>query len=159
MADSLELEMKLNNVDAVNKMLTGIGRDVRDLRGAMNEVGLSTISYFSGQVFASRGSTINGGQRWQRLNDRYAAKKAEDYSGRPVLVRTGKMQSSFRHKATDTSVVIRNTAMYFPYHQSSAPRSVLPRRAMIGVYQGMQDDVTATIGKALSKKIRDRTGR
>jgi hypothetical protein len=29
---------------------------------------------------------------------------------------------------------------------------------MIGVYQGMQADVTATIA-ALSKKIRDRTGR
>ncbi|PYE13342.1 virion morphogenesis family protein [Williamsia limnetica] len=125
----------------------------------MDAVGRATINYFSGQVFASRGDTINGGQRWQRLNDSYAAQKAKDYSGRPVLVRTGHMQSSFKHKADDSSVVVRNTAKYFPYHQSSAPRTKLPRRVMIGVYQGMQADVTATIAAALSKKIRDRTGR
>jgi hypothetical protein len=159
MADGLDLKLQVKNDEQVKKMLTELGLDLRNLRGAMNEVGRTTINYFGGQVFASRGATINGGQRWQRLNDKYAAQKAKKYAGRPILVRTGQMQTSFKYSSTGTSVEITNTAPHFKYHQSSDTRRVLPRRVMIGVYQGMQADVTATIASALAKKIKQRTGR
>lgn len=159
MADGLNLKLEVKGDQEIKRMLVGIGLDLRNLRSAMDEVGRSTTKYFSGQVFASRGATLNGGQRWQRLNDRYAVQKARRYPGRPLLVRTGKMQNSFRYSSTGTSVTIENSAPHFVYHQSSAPRRVLPRRVMIGVYQGMQDDVTRTIAAVLSRKIRERSGR
>jgi hypothetical protein len=107
MADALEMKMELMNREVVKKLLTSIGRDTRDLRGAMDAVGRATIRYFGGQVFASRGATSNGGRRWRRLSDSYAAQKAKDYRGRPMLVRAGHLQTSFKHTADDSSVVVR----------------------------------------------------
>ena len=52
------------------------------------------------------------------------------------------------------SVTITNDAPWFKYHQSSAPRTKIPRRVMIGVYTGMQDDVTNIIAAALSESPR-----
>ncbi|MBZ4533131.1 hypothetical protein GBP62_25165 [Mycobacterium avium subsp. hominissuis] len=157
MASSLELDLEVQNAEKIEKMLADLGLDIKDMRSAMDDVGKSTIKYFSGQVFASRGSTI--GDRWPRLSDKYATWKAKRWAGKPVLVRTGTMQSSFTKKASNMEVVIGNSAPYFKYHQSSEPRKKIPRRAMIGIYTGMQDDVTKTIAAALSKKIRERTGR
>lgn len=158
MADSLELSLEVSGEEQIKTMLTGLGMDLRNLRGAMNEVGRTQIKYFSGNVFASRGATINGGQRWQRLNDKYAARKAKKYPGRPLLVATGKMQGSFKYDSTGMSVTIYNTDPKFEYHQSSDTRRVLPRRVMLGVYSTMQRDVTTTIAKVISEKIKQRAG-
>ncbi|WP_425005771.1 phage virion morphogenesis protein [Mycolicibacterium sp. S3B2] len=158
MADSLDMKLEVKGDEQVKQMLTSLGLDLRNLRGAMNEVGRSQMKYFIGNVFASRGATINGGQRWQRLNDKYAARKAKTYPGRPILVATGKMQNSFKYSSTGMSVEIYNTDPKFKYHQSSETRYVIPRRVMLGVYSGMQRDVTATIAKVISEKIRRGAG-
>ena len=156
MADSLNMKLEVRGEDEVKKMLAGVGLDVKDLRGAMDDVGSTTIKYFSGQVFASRGGVI--GHSWPRLSDRYAATKAKRFPGRPLLVQTGRMQGSFVKRSAAMSVEITNNDPKFKYHQSSASRTKLPRRAMIGIYNGMQDDVTKTIALALSRKIKKRTG-
>lgn len=155
MADSLDMKIELKGDDQVKKMLTNLGLDLRNLRGAMNEVGRDAVKYFGGPVFVSRGSAI--GEPWQRLSNRYAAQKAKRYAGRPLLVRTGTMQRSFNYSSTGTSVLIFNTDRKFVYHQSSAARSKIPRRAMIGIYNGMQADVTATIAKVIAQKIKQRS--
>lgn len=154
MADSLELSLEVKNAEQVAKMLTNIGLDINDLQGAMSDVGDHAKKYFGGQVFASRGGVL--GQPWPRLSTAYAAQKAKRYPGRPVLVRTGLMQRSFTSKPTAMSVTITNNAPYFKYHQSSAARKKIPRRVMIGIYTGMQSDVTNIIAAALSKKIQAR---
>lgn len=154
MADSLELSLEVKNAEQVAKMLTNIGLDINDLQGAMSDVGDHAKKYFGGQVFASRGGVL--GQTWPRLSTAYAARKAKRYPGRPVLVRTGLMQRSFTSKPTAMSVTITNNAPYFKYHQSSAARKKIPRRVMIGIYTGMQTDVTNIIAAALTKKIQSR---
>lgn len=136
-------------------MLTGLSLDMRDLRPAMDEVGRSAVKTFSGPVFTSRGQFI--GEAWPRLSDNYAAQKAKRYAGRPVLVRTGQMQRSFKHDADSTSVTIGNTDPKFKYHQSSASRSKIPRRAMIGIYQGLDSDVRNTIAAVIARKIKERS--
>lgn len=156
MADSLQLTLDVEGQEQVKQLLTAIGGDVKDLKGAMSEVGDHAVKFFGGQVFASRGQVIN--QQWPRLSDSYAAWKAKHYPGTPMLVRRGVMKDSFTSKPSSMSVTITNTAPYFKYHQSSASRSKIPRRAMLGIYAGMQDDVTNIIATALSKKIRERTG-
>ena len=155
MADSLHMKLEVKGDKEIKDMLTGLGLDLRNLRGAMNEVGRDAVKYFSGPVFVSRGSAIN--QPWQRLSNRYAAQKAKRYAGRPLLVRTGKMQNSFAYNSTGTSVMIFNKDPKFVYHQSSAPRHALPRRAMIGIYNGLQSEVTATIAQVIARKIKERS--
>lgn len=156
MADSLELTLEVKGDKEIKQMLTGLGLDVKDLKGAMTDVGDHAKKYFGGQVFASRGGVL--GQNWPRLSPAYAAQKAKRYPGRPVLVRTGVMQRSFTSKPSNMSVTISNDAPWFKYHQSSAARTKIPRRVMIGVYNGMQSDVTNIIARALTKKIQARTG-
>lgn len=148
------MKLEVKGDEEIKSLLTDVGLDLRNLRGAMNEVGRNTIKTFSGQVFASQGGFIN--EPWQRLNGTYAVRKAKRYAGKPMLVRTGKMQNSFKYDSTGTSVTISNTSPHFKYHQSSETRYVLPRRAMIGIYRGMQDDVTATIAAVLTRKIQQR---
>lgn len=122
----------------------------------MAEVGDHAEKYFGGQVFASRGGVL--GQSWPRLSPGYAAQKAKRYPGRLPLVRTGVMQRSLVSTASSTSVSITNDAPYFKYHQSSAARSKIPRRIMIGIYSGMQADVTSVIAAALARRIKQRAG-
>lgn len=156
MADSLDMRLEVKGDKEIVKMLTGVGLDVKDLKGAMTDVGNHAKKYFGGQVFASRGGVL--GQTWPRLSSAYAAQKAKRYPGRPVLVRTGVMQRSFVSNPSNMSVTISNDDPKFKYHQSSAARKKIPRRVMIGVYSGMQSDVTNIIARALTKKIQSRAG-
>lgn len=156
MADSLDMQLEVKGTEQVKLMLTNIGADVHDLKGAMTEVGEHAKKYFGGQVFASRGGVL--GQSWPRLSPGYAAQKAKRYPGRPPLVRTGLMQRSFVSSASSMSVSITNDAPYFKYHQSSEARDKIPRRVMIGIYSNMQADVTSIIAAALARRIKQRAG-
>ena len=154
MADSLELKLEALGEDRIRTFLNGVSLDLRNLRGAMNEVGRGAVKTFSGPVFASRGQFI--GESWPRLSDDYAARKAKKYSGRPVLVRTGEMQGGFKYESTGMSVTIYNPVPHFVYHQSTAPRTKIPRRAMIGIYKGLDADVRNTVAAVIARKIQER---
>lgn len=157
MANTLDMRLEVEGAKEVQKMLDELGADMRDLRGAMNAVGNNARSYFSGQVFASRGQAI--GQPWQRLSEPYATKKARQFPGRMPLKRTGAMSKSFRHTADNMSVTIYNFDPKFRYHQSTEPRSKIPRRAMIGVSAHLERSTTAIIAKVLAEKIRKKGGK
>ena len=147
--------MEALGADQIKSMLTGLGLDLRNMRGAMNEVGRGAIKTFSGPVFLSRGGKI--GEAWPRLSDDYAARKAKKYSGRPILVRTGAMQNGFKYDSTGMSVTIHNTDPKFRYHQSTEDRKKIPRRAMIGIYEGLDNEVRNTIAAVIARKIKERS--
>ena len=147
--------MEAKGAQEIRVMLDGLGLDLRNMRGAMEEVGRSAVQTFGGRVFASRGQLL--GEPWPRLSDDYAGQKAKSYPGRPTLVRTGQMQRGFDFQATNMSVTISNNDPKFKYHQSSAPRTKIPRRAMIGVYQGLDTEVRNTIAAVVARKIQERS--
>lgn len=155
MANSLDITLEALGEEQIKSMLTGLGLDLRNMRGAMNEVGRGAIKTFSGPVFVSRGQRI--GEPWPRLSEAYAAQKAKRYAGRPLLVRTGTMQQSFKYTSTGMSVTIYNDDPKFVYHQSTAAREKIPRRAMIGIYRGLDDDVKRTIAAVIARKINERS--
>lgn len=150
----LDLDVRLEGEEQVKAMLTGLGLDLRDMKGAMTDVGENAKRFFSGQVFASRGGAL--GKSWPPLSPRYAVEKAKRYPGRPPLVRTGLMQRSFTSSPSPMSVTIGNDAPHFPYHQSSAARKRLPRRMMIGIYNGLERDVVGIIERAILVKLQRR---
>lgn len=99
-----------------------------NLKHSMGATGLYLTRFFSGEAFTSRGGVF--GRRWPSLHPNYAAWKARMWPGRPPLVRTGLMQSSFKHKSTPLTVSLWNEAEYFKYHQDG--RGV-PQRVMMRV--------------------------
>lgn len=157
MADGLKMDLRIQGDEQVKKMLSGIGLDLSDLRGVMDDVGKGAVRYFSGPVFLSRGQVL--GQSWPRLSSAYAKRKAKQYAGRPILVATGRMQRRFIHTPTATSVMITNTDPKFRYHQSTEPRRKIPRRAMIGLSDQLHSDIKATIIAGIAQKIKQRGGR
>jgi phage gpG-like protein len=132
MADSTRVSINISGDKDVVEMLHSVGLEVKDLKPAMQDIGKYLKGFYSGQVFASRGGVI--GASWPRLSQRYAAWKAQQYPGRPVLVRTGLMQRSFTYDAQNTQVTIRNEADYFDYHQAGT--SLIPARPMMKLDAG-----------------------
>lgn len=158
MADSTRVSIKISGDKDVVEMLHGVGLEVKDLRPAMQDVGKYLKGFYSGQVFASRGGVI--GHPWPRLSERYAAWKAQQYPGRPVLVRTGLMQRSFKYETTNMSATISNSAPHFVYHQSDEVRTIIPYRPMMKLEIGdtQYDAIVEIIGNRLAATIRQRGG-
>ncbi len=63
------------------------------------------------------------------------------------------MQKSFTSKATDKGVDIENTAKYFKYHQSSAPRTKMPYRPMMGVNSAVEGAIKNRIQAGVRRRI------
>lgn len=147
-------ELTVTGIAEVDAMLKRTGANVNDLQGAMSEVGYMARRYFSGQVFASRGAVL--GERWPPLSARYAVEKARRWPGRIPMIRTGLLNRSFRHEAHRMNVTIYNDAPYFKYHQSSAPRTKIPRRVMIGIYSSLNRDVTKLVVDSLVRRAQSR---
>lgn len=94
---------------------------------SMGAIGLYLTKFFSGEVFASRGQAI--GRRWPALNPKYAAWKARAFPGRPPMIRSGLLNSSFKHKSTSLTTSLWNEAEYFDAHNEGhgVPKRVMMR--------------------------------
>jgi phage gpG-like protein len=87
--------------------------------------------------FATVGA--EGGEQWKELSPAYADWKEAHYPGKPILQRTGDLVKSLTSGSDPNTVKIeeRRTLTlgskipYAIYHQSPAPRKVLPRRPEI----------------------------
>lgn len=148
----LSMEIRITgSADAVKK-LDKFGSSLFNLRDAMNDIGEQAAHYYGNQGFLSQGGVF--GAKWAPLSAKYAAKKAKMYPGRPTLVRTGKMLSGFRFSADDQSVLVTNRMPYFKYHQSTAPRSKIPRRATMGINSAIKRIVRDTVQEEVRKKLK-----
>lgn len=87
--------------------------------------------------FATEGE--EGGGKWQELSEPYGAWKAMAYPGKAILERTGALKASLTSESGAGGVHVRERKTltlgtmvpYAIYHQSIAPRKVLPRRPEI----------------------------
>jgi len=68
-----------------------------------------------------------------------------------ILVRTGKMRSSFSSIITPMSATIRNVTSYFRFHQSAEARNRLPRRVMMRIDQKRRDEIIRLFTEYLHK--------
>lgn len=130
--------------------LRKFGLTAVNMTQTMDDVGRYLTSFFSGEVFASRGRVI--GKAWAPLTDAYAAAKAREFPGRPPLVRTGLMQRSFKHKSTMLSTRIHNEASYFDEHQGGT--RYMPARVMMRVDQARAQAIVKLISDGLAEKMR-----
>lgn len=120
-----------------------------DIDGALRKAGVEIKDFVEGEVFNTEGSAL--GKKWAPLKPSYAAWKAKRYPGKGILERTGRMRKLFRAKTRRAgginTLTISNPELYFPFHQSAAPRKVLPRRPSLKANSKIQQIVKKYIHK------------
>lgn len=142
-----DIVVRISGDEAVMAKLRKLGQGVLNLKSPMSDIGTYLTGFLSGQVFASRGGII--GEPWAPLNQRYAARKAEEFPGRPPLIREGLMQRSFKKNAGRASATIFNTAPHFGYHQGGTSR--IPARVMMKVDHARQIRIAEIISVHLAR--------
>lgn len=120
-----------------------------DFTQANREIGKELVDYYGNDAFATRGTVF--GKRWPEYNPAYKVWKEKKYAGRGMLQLTGTMQKSFFSTVTKNTVTIDNHSPIYKYHQSSAPRTKMPRRQMAGVNGKAKDIVRTAITKDLNR--------
>lgn len=129
MAPGFELQWEIEGSKQLSRVMQNMEVKLKDFRIPFTDASKELVKIFSKDVFETEGSAI--GEKWARLSPYTVAQKARlGYSAKP-LVRTGRMQRSFKSIIETTQATIYNDTEYFKYHQSNKPRSKLPRRVMM----------------------------
>lgn len=148
----LSVTIKISGDKETIAKLGKLGQSFMSFQMAMREIGKELPAYFAGQVYVSQGGAL--GEKWEPLKQATKNRKAKMYPGAQPLVATGTMQKSFDAEYPDAnSVMIGNTAPYFVYHQSKAPRSKLPRRVMISSGGSVRTIIAQIIDTDIRNKI------
>lgn len=124
-----------------------------DLLGTelMDALGKLTAEYAEGPIFNSEGGVI--GARWQPLSTKYMNWKNKNTNQSSLLVFSGKMKDSFAWTAHSDYVEVGNNAPYFAYHQSSEPRTKMPRRQMIGFDETLKNQIKTKMRSDITRKL------
>jgi phage gpG-like protein len=133
--------------------LKKLGPALNDFKRALTEVGDHLTSYYSNQAFASQGGVY--GTPWARLapsTQVFKAKHYRQYAAIP-LIATGEMKKSFTSSPSEKSLTIANSAPYFKYHQSTEPRTKLPRRQMLGINSDVKKVIKQVIEADIHRKV------
>ena len=126
---SFQLNWTIEGEKQLSRNLRGVSETMGDWRPAFKKVAKELKDIFENDVFATRGRAID--ESWKPLSPKYlAAKRAQGYPSDP-LIKTGKMQKSFKSLVKVDNATIWNAIAYAKYHQSNKPRTKLPRRAMM----------------------------
>ncbi|MFW6074934.1 MAG: phage virion morphogenesis protein [Chloroflexota bacterium] len=88
----MHLEFSIDGRKQLSRVLQGISDDIQNWQPALER--MATDFYETqGDVFLSEGAA-EGLARWAPLSPGYAAWKAQNYEGRPMLVLTGRLRSA-----------------------------------------------------------------
>ena len=149
------ISIRVTGADALAAKYGKLASQITDFSAPMKQSAQYLMEFFSGEVFASRGSVI--GHPWPALNRKYAAYKAQKWPGRPPLIQTGKMQRSFASQFGTDYAKVYNTATnrqgqnYFDFHQLGTRN--IPARVMMDVDRQRQQDIANFFAEDLRKKL------
>lgn len=151
---AFQLSWNIEGEQQLLRNLRGVNETMGDWRQAFKKTAKELKQVFSNEVFATRGGVVN--ERWEPLSPRYLAqKRADGYSDQP-LVRTGKMQKSFKDLVKADSATIWNAIQYFKYHQSNKARSKIPRRVMMKLGNDQKEMVVKIFHTHFIKKLKQK---
>jgi phage gpG-like protein len=133
------------------KKLNKFSDQLLNFRVELGEIGKDLLEFYSNQVFTSQGIALVG--KWKKLNEQYRNRKGREFPGAGILQREGTMRRSFQRTTTRNALTIFNETDYFKYHQSSEPRTKLPRRQMIGITNEKKRVIVDILQSGLQKRI------
>jgi phage gpG-like protein len=154
---NLQIQWSIEGEKQLSRVLLGMGKSLTDFRQPFNSSAEYLKRTFSKDAFSTQGRAI--GERWKRLSPATVAEKARLGYLQGPLIRTGRMQNSFRSIVQTDQAVVYNTAPYFPYHQSNKPRagSRLPRRATMALGPNQKSTITRYFQEYIQESMRART--
>ena len=114
--------MEIEGDKQLSRVLIGYGHRFEGLPQPFRNSADYLKSMFSRDVFETQGAAI--GERWKRLSPYTVAQKARrGYPRRRRSSAPAACETAFRPSSRSDQAVIYNTAEYFKYHQSKAPRA------------------------------------
>lgn len=157
----LGIQVNLSEIQQVQDRIDKLGRKLYQFDAVLEAIGKTVTEYYAGPAFDSQGGAFArsadnpDGGRWPALSPYYALYKAKKLRT-PIMVGTSSphMRDMFTYATDDTSVTIGNTSPHFVYHQSTEPRTRLPRRQMIG----MNETIKGMIAEIVENDIRTKIG-
>lgn len=150
----LNVDVQISGDEQLIAKLIKLDAVISDFSGALKLIGEDLLKYYQDTVFNSMGGVY--GTPWMKLAPSTIAQKTKHYRQYAAvpLVASGQMRDSFQAEATPHALKIENTAPYFVYHQSTAPRSKLPRRQMLGINNQVRSIIRNVIEADIRQKIR-----
>ena len=133
----------------ISRVLLGVSAAIQDWTPALSQSAEDLIEIFSYDVFETEGGAID--EAWAPLSPAYEVQKERHFPGQNILTASGLMRDSFTSMIDSTSLTIGNSAEYFKYHQSSAPRTKMPRRVMMTLTENMREMVVKNFQTQLSE--------
>ena len=151
---SVQLSWQIEGTQQLSRVLKGIGDGIKDWTPAFREASQELAKIYANDVFETRGRAI--GETWQPLSPVYLAQKVKQGYPADPLVRTGAMKGSFKTLFKADFAEVWNSATYFQYHQSSAPRTKLPRRVMMKLGEQQKQLVVKIFHTYWYKKVNNK---
>jgi phage gpG-like protein len=152
-----ELRMSVEGETIIARRFTALADRLDDPSPAWPYVAQAARAAFA-DAFRSEGATTDAGA-WPQLADATVAERRRlgfppDH---PILQRTGRLRRSLTlpgsehlYVPTRGFVMVGSTVEYFPYHQSTAPRTRLPRRAPISLTADQRHEVVRPLRRYLT---------
>jgi phage gpG-like protein len=136
---AFQIEWTIEGEKQLSRKLIGLEGDLKDYSYPFRQSADYLKGVFSRDVFETQGRAI--GEPWKRLSPYTVAQKARRGYPATPLIGSGRMQGSFQTLVSSDQAVIYNTAGYFKFHQSKAPRTKIPRRIMMKIANGQREQI------------------
>ena len=146
------LSFSIEGEQQLMRRFKGIEKEMGDWTPAFKESIETLKDIFGNKVFETKGAVI--GETWENLDPEYQRWKSMHYPGKGILEASGAMRRSFETMFKADQAAIWNTASYFAYHQSKAPRSKLPRRVMMALAEEQRQIVVKIFHTLFVKKLK-----
>ena len=143
------IKVKVSDSREVLNMLDKLDASLDVWSSTMFQVGSTLKKFYSTMPFATQGGVYS--RRWPRLKSSYATQKAKSYPGKPILVASGKMSSSFQFKVSSKTVKIDNTDRKFRWHNLGEGN--VPQRVMLMLDKKRRDAVAKIANDELIRKV------
>lgn len=154
----MKMTIKVNNQQVLKK-LNFLSNGLNNANVPLQELAVDLKNHFKEEVFDSEGKQGSGA--WKSLSPVTVLARAQGwghYKNKPIttnktLTWTGKLRNSFKSVVNlGKTLVISNTAPYYPDHQSGKGR--IPRRQILGVDKVVQDKTKNVFTKYFNKLIK-----
>lgn len=149
---SYSLNWTIEGQTQLSRNLLIVADRIKDWTPAFQRTAQDLKDVFSNDVFNTEGRAIQ--ESWDPLSAAYAYKKAQEYPGKGILERTGKMRNSFQSLFKPDYAMVWNSIYYFKYHQSNKPRSKLPRRVMMKLGNQQREMVVRIFNTYFQEKMK-----
>ena len=148
----MEITINLSGTKALIEKFNKLEAKLKNFSPEFRTIGSYLTSYFSSEVFLSRGSVL--GNPWAPLAESTLKEKMKKYPGRGPLEASGDMRNEFRSDEGPMELKITNASPHFKYHQSKLPRkSNLPRRVMLGFNGTIKTKIKDVFTEGISRVI------